>query len=264
MGPHFFGTRSHLYGYWHYPTDEHWRRAAVVMCYPFGHDRDYALRTFRVLATRLARQGLRVLRFDYSGTGDSAGDMSDATMEKWIDDTVEAIVDARSRDAQSVGIVGYGLGAGIALRAAERVGDVGYLILWNPVLDGRHYLGALLARHQQWLGDTSRGIPLMRRLAGSEDLLGWRLTNSWRENLEAFSATTIEKAPAPEMRFIYAGSPPAEPAFVQRLRDFGAHVEECTSADAALPSMAPGLDLGIVQSRVVADIERLLTARYDV
>lgn len=264
MGPLFFGARSHLYGHWHDPHDEQWRRAAVVMCSPFGHDRDYALRTYRVLAARLTRQGLGVLRFDYSGTGDSAGDLADATIEQWIEDTVEAVVKARTLDARSVAIVGCGLGAGIALRAAERAGNVAYLIMWNPVLDGRRYLGDLVAGHQQWLEEASRGIPLMRRLAGAEDMLGWRATGSWRGSLETFSATTIEKAPAPEVRFIYAGSPAADPAFVDRLKALGAHVEERTSSDEALPTMAPGQNLGMVQSKVVADIDQLLRAKYDV
>src|SRR5207249_11329319 len=48
------------------------------------------LRGCRQLAARLARLGLDVLRFDYYGTGDSAGQGEDATLHTCIEDVVRA------------------------------------------------------------------------------------------------------------------------------------------------------------------------------
>ena len=61
-----------LFGWLHWP-DDGTARAGVVVCPPSGYEAVCAHRTLRVVAERLAERGFAVLRFDYDGTGDSAG-----------------------------------------------------------------------------------------------------------------------------------------------------------------------------------------------
>jgi alpha/beta superfamily hydrolase len=59
--------------------------SGVVICNPFGFEVICAHRTLRHLADSLAGAGLPTLRFDYDGTGDSAGDDRDPKrLEAWI------------------------------------------------------------------------------------------------------------------------------------------------------------------------------------
>jgi predicted alpha/beta hydrolase len=48
-------------------------RAGIVFCAPILHEYVRSQRLFALLAQALSEHGYRVLRFDYRGTGDSAG-----------------------------------------------------------------------------------------------------------------------------------------------------------------------------------------------
>ena len=77
----YFGDGLHLLGAFHLPQRLQPRRTAVLLCNPFGEEASRAHRTYRVLATQLERAGFPVLRFDYSGTGDSLGRADDVTLD---------------------------------------------------------------------------------------------------------------------------------------------------------------------------------------
>ena len=56
------------------PAQGNATRTGVVLCNPMGQEAVRVHRMYRVLADRLNRAGLHVLRFDWFGSGDSAGD----------------------------------------------------------------------------------------------------------------------------------------------------------------------------------------------
>ena len=60
-------------------------------CQPLGHEYIRAHRTFNQLAAGLARAGFPVLRFDYSGTGDSSGADEMGSVKRWMADVREAM-----------------------------------------------------------------------------------------------------------------------------------------------------------------------------
>src|ERR1051325_66360 len=60
-----------LFAWLHYPANPSGH--GVVLCAPLGYEQVHAHRSFRVLADQLAAAGVTALRFDYHGTGDSAG-----------------------------------------------------------------------------------------------------------------------------------------------------------------------------------------------
>src|SRR5438046_10636910 len=92
QGPFYFGPfAARLFGIHDAPRTDAGREGSVVLCYPYGRDYVSAFRAYRTLALRLARAGFHVLRFDYRGTGDSAGDIGDASPQQGNEGMVQAV-----------------------------------------------------------------------------------------------------------------------------------------------------------------------------
>lgn len=135
MLPIHFGARDKqlfgLYEEGHAPR----RRMAVVILSPIGWENLRAHRTLRILSNRLAESGYDVLRFDYSGTGDSWGDIGQGlTLAQWIRDVDEAIEEVSGLSgATRVSLIGLRAGAAIAAEvAARRPRGIEHVILWDP------------------------------------------------------------------------------------------------------------------------------------
>jgi pimeloyl-ACP methyl ester carboxylesterase len=149
----YFGGGRQLLGALHHPQRLRARTTAVLLCNPFGEEASRAHRTFRVLATQLERAGYAALRFDYSGTGDSQGESTDASVEAWLADIGVAADRLRvASDASRIAIIGLRFGATLAALAAAR----GYvrprhLLMWDPVVDGGAYLRELAAQHRAYM-----------------------------------------------------------------------------------------------------------------
>ena len=132
--PFFFHTAAEpLFGIYHPPAASRSPEQGVVLCAPVGHEYQRTHWCFRLLADDLCRAGLHVLRFDYSGTGDSWGAFEQATAERWIDDIRVAIVELRDTSGvERVSLVGLRVGAALA-RAAANGEEVHRIIEWEPV-----------------------------------------------------------------------------------------------------------------------------------
>lgn len=111
------------------------RRVGAVILNPGGWEAIRAHRTLRTLALRLSQRGVDVLRFDYTGTGDSWGDESDASVNQWLTDTEDAVDELTGvAGVTKVMLVGLRLGSTLALLASARLTSrVDRIVLWDPV-----------------------------------------------------------------------------------------------------------------------------------
>jgi pimeloyl-ACP methyl ester carboxylesterase len=145
----------------------------VVICHPFGQEYLRAHRSLRELAGRLADAGFHVLRFDYHGGGDSAGEPGEARVEGWLEDTTAALDEVREAAGSArVALVGLRLGATLATLTARQSGGVEALVLWDPVTEGATYLRELRAAHRAWLADRARGAAIR-----DDEALGFPLSD---------------------------------------------------------------------------------------
>lgn len=113
---------------------------AVLICPAFSEERQKSYRSTFLFAQRLADAGIPCMRYDYLGTGDSQGLLSDVSMESMVNDTISACAEAKRRfNVQRIVIVGIRLGAAVAAKAALRLPDIRDLVFWNPVVEGRRF-----------------------------------------------------------------------------------------------------------------------------
>lgn len=128
-----------LLGWWTAPAG-HTSRSGVVIAPAIGYEYWTAHRTLRVLAEMLAARGHGVLRFDYDGQGDSAGESWDGErVGAWRQSIAYAVSELRTLGMQEITLIGLRIGATLALTEAE-AGGVDRIIAWAPITSGKRYM----------------------------------------------------------------------------------------------------------------------------
>src|SRR3954447_24085767 len=111
--PLYFGAPERPLLRFYHPPSGASRRVAVLLCAPIGDDLMRAHRPFRHLAEALAAAGFPVMRFDFDGEGDSAGDSRDPDrVATWRADIGRAAAELRALSGiDQLALVGLKLGA---------------------------------------------------------------------------------------------------------------------------------------------------------
>ncbi len=112
----------------------------LIMCHGFTGHKGEAHRLFVEAARDFCSHGMVVLRFDFRGSGDSAGEFRDMTVSREIADAAAAFEFLASRseaDAERVGVLGLSLGGCVAACLAGRESRVKALVLWAPLAQPR-------------------------------------------------------------------------------------------------------------------------------
>ncbi len=211
----------------------------MVLCHPWGQEYLRAHRAMRHLAVLLARASVHVLHFDYFGTGDSAGDMTEGDLRGWALDVETAIDELRdTTGAARVGLVGLRLGGTLAATvAARRRDDVDSLVLWDPVVRGDEYVAELDALASP---GTAGG--------GAREVLGFVLPETLSRELAAIDLSSAVPELPPRTLLLTTralpshgalrqalGRHPAGPLPFEHLGGEPAWVEEKSSGVGALP-----------------------------
>ena len=113
MTPLFFGSGARrLFGIYEPGRSGSRTSRAAVLCNPWGQEYIRAHRSMRQLAKMLTASGRDTFRFDYYGTGDSAGDMVDADLAGWENDIGSAIDEVKDTSGSPrVALLGLRLAA---------------------------------------------------------------------------------------------------------------------------------------------------------
>ncbi len=172
------------------------RSLGVVLCYPLGHEYLQYHRVFRQLSRMLLDAGFPVLRFDFLGCGDSAGDSADWRLERWREDVGLAVLELGKRARVSeFALVGMRLGGTLAAQAASTRDDVRALVLWDAVSSGRSYLEELRALHAGMLR-YAHVLPRPARDDDGTEVLGFSLSGALVADLEGLHLSSLARKPA--------------------------------------------------------------------
>lgn len=226
--PTWFGPdAAPLFGVVHIPADGQ-ARGGIVICPPLGKEHVDTYRGLKLLAERLAASGFAVLRFDYLGTGDSAGRQgADTAVAGYLSSIDEAVQYLRRSGAPTISLIGLRVGALLAATAADTLSGLDKLVLWDPVTDGRRYLREQRALYKMTVGDDTADTTLESILglafstAGSHDLSSVKLPVTIDGDIRTLVLTRPERTDDKRLRMLVdtAGatieSAPDQAAFVE-------------------------------------------------
>ena len=181
--PMYFGDGRRLFG-WYHGAHGAQRDCGVVICGPLGYEELCAHRALRHWADALACSGISTLRFDYDGTGNSAGSDSDSgRVAAWISSIGEAVTELRARSGvRHVVLLGVRLGGTLAMAAAERVG-ADALILFAATITGRAYAREIRALGRLMRGGAQREVEAST--SAVEQVAGFVVTEATMADLSA-------------------------------------------------------------------------------
>jgi exosortase A-associated hydrolase 2 len=225
MHPFYFGTQEKLlFGIYHPPLTRADRDTGVVLCNPFGSEAIYAHRAFRQVAIRLSRVGFHVLRFDYYGCGDSAGEGNEGDVDQWKKDISLAIDELNNRAGVSrVSLVGLRLGATLGLLVAGERNDVESLVLWEPVVEGKAYIEELMTEQEGWMEKGEFSEAAITKLEdGTVEIIGFALTSQMRLGIESIDLLSLEKVTAKRLLIIRSPEKAGDQSLLKRLKELGA------------------------------------------
>jgi len=225
MKPMFMGDAARkLYGVYHPPAKPTRRSHAVLLCYPGVQEYSASHWAFKRLAGLLARDGHHVLRFDYFGTGDSAGGTEEGLPEIWVDNIRQAAAELKDLSgARQLSLVGKRLGGLLAALSCDPRLSPQRLVLWEPVVSGRAYVEELEtwnARRNLLLlhTDYSRGKP-------RPELLGYTFPDALRRALSGLEIASVSTGSATRVSIFATSEQAAHTELRAKLAAAGLSVE---------------------------------------
>ncbi|RZI83554.1 MAG: alpha/beta hydrolase [Rubrivivax sp.] len=251
MTPFRFGpAHRQLFGIYHPATGRRQTSLAVLLCNPFGQEAVRLHRFYKVLAERLARTGIHVLRFDYFGTGDAAGDDEQGDLAGWCQDLLTAHQELQQRAMSSqTAWLGARLGATLAAMAsvqAPRTPD--RLVLWEPITDGAAYLRELAEGHARATADDYRKPAAATPAPIKDEAIGFGVAATLIEQLRQLAPPAIQAARAADVLTVTSPGVPAVPNMPGRHADLQVAFD-WTSEEALNTALVPSTALQMLAAQ---------------
>ncbi|MGZ5152638.1 MAG: serine aminopeptidase domain-containing protein [Burkholderiales bacterium] len=204
--PFFFGpSNQQLFAIYHPPIGGS-GQVLTVICPPLFIEYMRTQLALRQLAVSLADSGQHVLRFDYRGTGDSFGDLSETAISDWVDDVALAVREGRDLTGCSmVRLLGVRAGALLACKSAGGSSEVERLVLWDPVPDGVTYLRGL-RRMQGAIVELHPPLNRAERRETLHEYAGHRLSERMLEQLRSLDAAAYASVPKSKLHVVSTSS----------------------------------------------------------
>ncbi|MBS0315687.1 MAG: alpha/beta fold hydrolase [Proteobacteria bacterium] len=218
--PVVFGAAGSWCFGWFHPARAPRRGIGVVLCRPLGYEASCSYSTYLHLAQKLAAAGFDVFRFDYHGTGDSAGcDADPGRVAAWQGSTMTAIDQLKHHAGVSrVALFGVRIGGTLAVQAADRLGGVDSLVLWAPCVTGRAFVRELRAANAGRIAPG--GDP------ASLEAYGHLYTGETLADLGALDCKQVAARPAARVLIIGRDDlPGGEAALAAKYRELGAEAQ---------------------------------------
>ncbi|WP_077213404.1 alpha/beta hydrolase family protein [Bacillus dakarensis] len=175
-----------LTGTIHYPNEQSSSLAEyplIIICHGFVGSRIGVDRLFVKAAMELTKDPSIVLRFDYSGCGESEGVYGQTGLDDFIDQT-RSVIDFGEKlskvDKNQIYLLGHSLGGATAVLTAVRDQRVRNLVIWSAVAKPFRDIINIVGVHN--IPSIKKSIPV--------DYLGYSFEKKYFESLSMFSPLT--------------------------------------------------------------------------
>ena len=199
MRPFYFGeSAAPIYGVSHEPQGDQYRTSSILICNSVGHEYIRSHGCLRQLADLLSRQGYYVLRFDYRGSGDSAGSFEALDLANCCEDVEMASEELKALSGQQrVITIGVRVGAMISALSARNTKFVKQ-IMWDPVLIGADFVNNLKQLQMELLSSNYYYLkPRSKADSGANEFLGYRYGENFISDLSAADLFNSDRLSCP-------------------------------------------------------------------
>lgn len=145
----------------------------VLIVPPLLQEGIVSQRALWTLAEALAAGGTSALRFDWYGSGDSAGDSGELSLSGLRDDLQQAATWLSAGTAAQIRTLALRSACLPVLAAATATGEPVDLVLWDPVLAGAGMLADWRRTHASQFADVGRYRRPMAVVEKNDELLGF-------------------------------------------------------------------------------------------
>ena len=216
--------------------------AAMLVCAPLLQEGIRCQRALWSLSETLAAAGIDVLRFDWFGSGDSAGTSADIDVPGLVDDIAAAEFlmrtsagagQARTTQAGLARPRLFGLRSAalplLAYASARR--EPVDVVLWAPALDGRALAAVWREQHRRQLHTAGRFLSA-DTASDDDELLGFTIDRDLLEDIGAWHGSDLLLPAGSRLVLAQWPASPVAESFVDAQRDAGVMVE-CFDLDGA-------------------------------
>lgn len=182
----FWSENALIVGMLH--TPEQPSDTMVILCHGFTGNKQENKRLFVEAARALAKAGFAALRFDFYGSGDSAGTFADSTISHNRANLSDAIAFAQGQNYGKIVVLGISMGAATAIITVTEQ-PVAALVLWSTVPDFRQLFSSLFADYQEKIA-----------AADAIEYDGWLIKKSfWQDSLQYDIQSEFKKLSLPKL-----------------------------------------------------------------
>jgi pimeloyl-ACP methyl ester carboxylesterase len=205
----FQSQNEQLVGILHTPPHE--TKNLIIMCHGFTGNKVESRRLFVEAARKFCHEGYAAFRFDFYGSGDSAGEFAETTISRNIANLVDAIAWGQGQNFTCITILGLSMGAATAILTLVNH-PMDALITWSAVPD----MKALFeAKDANFIKSKDK--------IKSYEYNGWLLHNEfWNDALKYDVQQAVSQLEMP--KFIVQGGTD-QPVFLQGFEEFKLKVQ---------------------------------------
>jgi exosortase A-associated hydrolase 2 len=192
-------------------------KAHIVFVPPFGEEMNRCRALVAEQARNFAASGYACTLIDFYGSGDSQGELYDASLQIWHENIRLAVEELQREESLPVVLWGLRLGAFLALDFAAKSGvAIDSIVLWQPVVSGARYVTQILRQRVAALAGKNLApettAQIREKLAAGErvEISGYTVGGVLMEAVESLSLTDMTALCSGKIHWLENVSEPGE------------------------------------------------------